>query len=98
MTFKTTLSYDLALFLEVFMSDKSWGTKRVCLFCGTSFYDFGKTPIVCPKCGEAFEQGLIFKKKNKGKDFDEINALEEEINEAEGDSSIDEPEADEEEV
>jgi uncharacterized protein (TIGR02300 family) len=26
------------------------GFKRVCGNCGTKFYDFGRTPIVCPKC------------------------------------------------
>lgn len=26
------------------------GTKRNCPSCGTKFYDFGKTEIVCPKC------------------------------------------------
>ena len=65
-------SYYEALFFEVFMSEKSWGTKRVCLFCSTSFYDFNKSPINCPKCGERFEQGLIFKRKTKTKDFEEI--------------------------
>ena len=27
------------------------GTKRVCVSCGTKFYDLGRTPAVCPKCG-----------------------------------------------
>ncbi len=27
------------------------GTKRVCVSCGTRFYDLGKTPAICPKCG-----------------------------------------------
>jgi uncharacterized protein (TIGR02300 family) len=26
------------------------GEKRACLKCSTKFYDFGKNPIVCPKC------------------------------------------------
>lgn len=54
------------------MSEKSWGTKRMCLFCSTSFYDFGKSPIVCPKCGERFDQGLIFKRKAKIKEFEDM--------------------------
>jgi uncharacterized protein (TIGR02300 family) len=27
------------------------GLKRVCVACGTKFYDLGKNPAVCPKCG-----------------------------------------------
>ena len=27
------------------------GTKRVCVACGTKFYDLTRTPAVCPKCG-----------------------------------------------
>lgn len=27
------------------------GTKRVCVSCGTRFYDLLKSPAVCPKCG-----------------------------------------------
>lgn len=26
------------------------GTKRSCADCGTKFYDFKRTPVVCPKC------------------------------------------------
>jgi uncharacterized protein (TIGR02300 family) len=32
------------------------GTKRTCASCGTKFYDLNRTPIVCPKCGEAYQQ------------------------------------------
>jgi uncharacterized protein (TIGR02300 family) len=30
------------------------GFKRVCGSCGTKFYDFGRSPIVCPKCGTVY--------------------------------------------
>ena len=30
------------------------GFKRVCGSCGTKFYDFGRTPIVCPKCDTVY--------------------------------------------
>ena len=33
------------------MAKPELGTKRVCVSCGTHFYDLGKTPAVCPKCG-----------------------------------------------
>ena len=27
------------------------GSKRVCVSCSTRFYDLGKSPAICPKCG-----------------------------------------------
>src|SRR5271167_3746474 len=33
------------------MTKPELGTKRVCVACNTRFYDLGKTPAVCPKCG-----------------------------------------------
>jgi uncharacterized protein (TIGR02300 family) len=32
-----------------------WGTKRICQSCGAKFYDFSRSPIVCPACGATFE-------------------------------------------
>ncbi len=32
------------------MAKPELGTKRVCVACGTRFYDLCKTPAVCPKC------------------------------------------------
>ena len=37
------------------MPKPEWGTKRECSSCAARFYDLGKTPIVCPKCGAVFE-------------------------------------------
>jgi uncharacterized protein (TIGR02300 family) len=31
------------------------GIKRQCANCGAKFYDLGKTPILCPKCGTLHE-------------------------------------------
>jgi len=28
-----------------------WGVKRFCGGCGARFYDMGRNPIICPKCG-----------------------------------------------
>jgi uncharacterized protein (TIGR02300 family) len=33
------------------MAKPELGTKRICVSCSTRFYDLGKTPAVCPKCG-----------------------------------------------
>lgn len=36
------------------MAKPELGTKRACVSCGTKFYDLGKDPITCPKCGAEF--------------------------------------------
>ena len=33
------------------MAKPELGTKRICVSCGTRFYDLGKAPAICPKCG-----------------------------------------------
>jgi uncharacterized protein (TIGR02300 family) len=33
--------------------------KRLCAGCGAKFYDLGKTPIVCPKCGTTYEVAAV---------------------------------------
>jgi uncharacterized protein (TIGR02300 family) len=33
------------------MVKPEFGTKRVCVACGTRFYDLTKVPAACPKCG-----------------------------------------------
>jgi uncharacterized protein (TIGR02300 family) len=33
------------------MAKPELGLKRVCVSCGTKFYDLTKNPAVCPKCG-----------------------------------------------
>jgi uncharacterized protein (TIGR02300 family) len=37
------------------MAKLELGTKRSCSECGAKFYDLNKDPIVCPKCGAAFD-------------------------------------------
>ncbi len=37
------------------MAKPELGTKRLCGSCGAKFYDLGKDPIVCPKCGTVFQ-------------------------------------------
>ena len=36
------------------MAKPKWGEKRICLTCGTRFYDLLHSPIVCPKCNTEF--------------------------------------------
>ncbi len=33
------------------MAKPELGLKRVCVSCGTKFYDLTRAPAVCPKCG-----------------------------------------------
>ena len=33
------------------MAKPELGLKRVCVSCATRFYDLGRAPAVCPKCG-----------------------------------------------
>lgn len=32
------------------------GTKRICTGCGTKFYDFNRSPAVCPKCETVYRE------------------------------------------
>ena len=37
------------------MAKGELGTKRVCLSCNMRFYDFDRSPIICPGCGTKFD-------------------------------------------
>ena len=37
------------------LAKPEWGTKRTCQSCGARFYDFGRSPAVCPACGATFD-------------------------------------------
>jgi uncharacterized protein (TIGR02300 family) len=43
------------------MAKREWGTKRRCQSCGAAFYDLGKQPITCPKCGAEFQPETLLK-------------------------------------
>ena len=47
------------------MDKKDWGIKRVCLGCGARFYDFNKSPIICPSCGDVYDTEYLSKRKSK---------------------------------
>jgi uncharacterized protein (TIGR02300 family) len=47
------------------MDSNSRGIKRICLGCATRFYDFNKSPIVCPQCGTIFDPEYLSKRKTK---------------------------------
>jgi uncharacterized protein (TIGR02300 family) len=43
------------------MVKSEWGTKRTCPNCGARYYDLRHDPIVCPKCGAAFDPEALLK-------------------------------------
>ena len=43
------------------MAKQEWGTKRLCPNCGTRYYDMQHDPIVCPRCGAAFDPEALLK-------------------------------------
>ena len=58
------------------MAKPEWGTKRTGP-CGTKFYDFNKSPIICPGCGgEVITHDLKIKNKNELDKNPRINSKE----------------------
>ena len=45
------------------MAKVDLGTKRACLACGMRFYDFSRSPIICPGCGAEFDPEHIIKSR-----------------------------------
>ena len=45
------------------MAKADLGTKRACLACGMRFYDFSRSPIICPGCGAEFDPENIMRSR-----------------------------------
>ena len=45
------------------MAKADLGTKRACIACGIRFYDFSRSPIICPGCGAEFDPENIIKSR-----------------------------------
>ena len=45
------------------MAKADLGTKRACLACGMKYYDFNRSPILCPGCGAVFDPENIIKSR-----------------------------------
>ena len=75
------------------MPKPEWGTKRTGP-CGTKFYDFNKSPIICPGCGgEVITHDVITNNKNEvdkkpRNNSEETSSVEDSSNNAELDSGI----------
>lgn len=48
---------------EAELAKPEWGIKRICQACGIRFYDFQKSPIVCPKCATPFDPEAVLKSR-----------------------------------
>ena len=45
------------------MAKPEWGKKRICPACNTKYYDFNKSPIICPSCGTEFDPDTNLKSR-----------------------------------
>jgi uncharacterized protein (TIGR02300 family) len=73
------------------MAKVELGVKRTCLSCDMRFYDFKRSPIICPGCGTEFDPENLLKgrksraapksaaKANVSDDLDETNFDDEDI-------------------
>ena len=90
------------------MVKPEWGIKRLCQSCGSRYYDFLRTPIVCPSCGTTFDSEAVLKsrrarplpvddvKPKARKEADpDVEAVEEEEEEDDEEEALDEGEIEE---
>ena len=75
------------------MANPEWGKKRICLACNTKYYDFNKSPIICPSCGTEFDPDTYLKSR-KGKSLLTKVVPEDNRNLSEEMSNIDDVETD----
>ena len=45
------------------MANPEWGKKRICPACNTKYYDFNKSPIICPSCGTEFDPNTYLRNR-----------------------------------
>ena len=57
------------------MAKADLGTKRACLSCGMRFYDFKRSPILCPGCGAEFDPENIIKNRKSRPTSKAANAV-----------------------
>ena len=56
------------------MAKADLGIKRSCLACGMKYYDFNRSPILCPGCGAVFDPENVIKSR-KGRLSSKTSAL-----------------------
>ena len=75
------------------MAKPEWGKKRICLACNTKYYDFNKSPIICPSCGSELDPD-IYLKSRKGKNLSTKVVSEKKQNMSDDMTNIDDIETD----
>ncbi|HRK25477.1 MAG TPA: TIGR02300 family protein [Beijerinckiaceae bacterium] len=55
------------------MAKPELGIKRQCLSCGAKFYDLNRDPILCPKCGAAFQVQQLIRRGETAKAADDAD-------------------------
>lgn len=47
------------------MASVDLGLKRTCVGCAAKFYDLGKNPALCPKCGTMNDKDMVGRKRGR---------------------------------
>lgn len=81
------------------MVKAEWGTKRTCQACSVRYYDFNRSPVLCPACGVTFEADVSKTRRTRTRAVaaepaaevvkDEAEAVEEVEAEKEADAAVD---------
>ena len=56
------------------MYKESWGLKRICPMCRSSYYDLGRTVLECPSCGKEIEVSNLARPR-RGRKPGSVNTL-----------------------
>ena len=51
------------LSVGILMAKAELGLKRTCLSCGMRYYDFNRTPIICPGCQTEFDPEAVIRSR-----------------------------------
>ena len=73
------------------MAKPEWGKKRICPACNTKYYDFNKSPIICPSCSTEFDPD-IYLRSRKGKGLSSKVVVENSQNMSEEETNLDDVE------
>ncbi len=80
------------------LAKPEWGIKRVCQSCATLFYDFEKSPIICPRCGTPFDPEAVLKSRRNRVPVAEDTAPARAKPKSEDDPDLDDEDEDEDDV